>query len=408
MAVLAAMAVAPAGATSALDRAYGTPRLGTSPRAAGMGGAGSALAQGAFSLVENPAALAGAPGPVASLATSAARVSENRFVPLFDTFDSYVHETAIAVNDHRYADLRGGVAWTAPALRGVVLAAGAWDRYDPRYDYFDERRSTSTSDQIVSERFISTTGTLRALSLGVGAPLGRGLALGAAVHRYDGRIRHRDALVARTAGVSGKVTVERRLLSGVSAALGATTRIGERLRAGVTWESGPRLLDRYAVVVDDVAQTPEGARRHVWLPPRVTMAAAYLPRNSLRTTFAVDAVWTPWSSVTDASRPGVLLRDTWDVRFGLEHVYYQNLPGRIGFRYERSYEQREADRVWLTFGAGWRVARTALDAGIEVGKRDSRQDPVWPRAEQGTAVGAGRDRVEDTVARLTLGAEWSF
>jgi len=408
MALAAAFAASVAEATSALDRAYGTPLLGRSPRAIAMGGAGSVLPQGPFSLVDNPAALARLQGAAAALAVSTARVGENRFVPLFDTFDSYVHETAIAVNDHVYADFRGGLAWTAPSLHGVVLAGGVWDRYDPRYDYFDERRTTQTTDQIVAERWISTTGTLRALSLGAAVPFGDVLALGAAVHRYDGRIRHRDALVPRAAGVSGRVLVERRALSGMSGSLGVTAKLGPRLRGGVAWESGPRLEDRYDVSVDDVLQTAGDARRDVWLPPRVTLGATYLPRNALRTTFALDAVWTPWSSITDPDRPDARLLDTWDVRFGLEHVYYQNLPGRIGFRYERSSELREADRVWLTFGAGWSMAGGTLDAGVEVGKRESRQDPVWPRAEQGTAVGAGRDRIEDTVARLTLGAEWRF
>lgn len=400
-------ALAPAAyAATALDRAYGTPELGLSARVRAMGGAGSVLNQGAYSLADNPAALVGVRGTTASLAVASARVSENRMVPLFDTFDSYVHETAIAVNDHLYGNVRGGLAWTAPALRGVVLAAGAWDRYDPRYDYRDERRTTATTDQIVSERDITTTGTLRALSGGAGVPLPHGIRLGAAFNVYTGRIRHRDALIPRTNGVTGRVTAERRDLSGVSGTLGSAFRLGERIDAGVAWESGPRLRDRYDVSIDDL--TSQSAERDVYLPPRVTMGAAYRPRNALRSVFAVDAVWTPWSNVTDPDRPTVKLRDTWDVRFGLEHLYAAGLPGRIGFRYERSSELREADRVWFTFGAGWRIAASQLDAGVELGKRTSRQEPVWSRDEQASAVGAGLDRVDDTIARFTLGADWSF
>ena len=408
-AVALAGVFAPAAfAATALDRAYGTPELGLSPRLRAMGGAGSVLNQGAYSLADNPAALVGIRGTTASLAVSSARVSENRMVPLFDTFDSYVHETAIAVNDHLYGDFRGGLAWTAPSFHGVVLAAGAWDRYDPRYDYSDERRTTATSDQIVSERHITTTGTLRALSGGAGIPLARSLRLGVAFNAYSGRIRHRDALVPRANGVTGRVTAERRDLSGVSATFGSTVRIGERLDAGIAWESGPRMRDRYDISVDDQAVSPPNAERDVYLPPRVTFGGAYRPRNTLRSVFAVDAVWTPWSNVTDPDRPTVKLRDTWDVRFGLEHLYTAGLPGRIGFRYERSSELREADRVWFTFGAGWRVAAANLDAGVELGKRTSRQEPVWPRDEQASAVGAGLDRVDDTIARFTFGADWSF
>ena len=407
-AALAGLFAPAAHAATALDRAYGTPELGLSPRVRAMGGAGSVLNQGAYSLVDNPASLVGVRGTTASLAVSTARISENRMVPLFDTFDSYVHETAIAVNDHLYGNLRGGLAWTAPAFHGVVLAAGAWDRYDPRYDYRDERRTTATTDQIVSERDITTTGTLRALSGGAGIPLPHGVRFGAAFNAYTGRIRHRDALIPRANGVTGHVTAERRDLSGVSATLGGAFRVGERIEAGAAWESGPRLRDRYDLTVDDQALTAVHAERDVYFPPRVTLGAAYRPRNALRSVFAADAVWTPWSNVTDPDRPAVKLRDTWDVRFGLEHLYTAGLPGRIGFRYERSSEMREADRVWLTFGAGWRISAANLDAGVELGKRTSRQEPVWPRDEQASAVGAGLDRVDDTLARFTFGADWSF
>ena len=50
-------AAQPAGAFSFMDRAYGTPELGLSPRSRAMGGVGTALGSGAYSLVDNPAAL---------------------------------------------------------------------------------------------------------------------------------------------------------------------------------------------------------------------------------------------------------------------------------------------------------------------------------------------------------------
>jgi hypothetical protein len=163
--------------------------------------------------------------------------------------------------------------------------------------------------------------------------------------------------------------------------------------------------DRLTVMRDDVVLVgPRFERTETW-PARVHVSGAYRPRNTLRTTFATDVVWTGWSNVTDFSNPGEALLDTWDVRFGLEHRYLRDLPGRIGFRYERSPRMREADRAWFTFGAGWRVERFRLDAAVEVGKRTSRQEPLWPRTDQPAAVGAGLDNVDDTLARMTLGVE---
>lgn len=410
---LAALATAfawptPLRAASSLDRTFGTPELGASARQRALGGAGTVLDHGAFALIDNPAALALATGSSAQLTGVVQRASENRFVPLFDTFDSFVDETAIAVNDHVYASVNGGVVLVRPEFYGTVVSIGRFARYDPRYDYFDERRSTATTDQIVAERYIRTRGTLDALVVGAARALPYGTTVGLALHRYAGEINSRDALVPRDLTVTARVLESRRSLRGMSLGLGATGRLNERVTLGLAWESGARVVDDFTDWVDGAQVSGQLSSRNAYLPPRVVAGGAYRPRNALRSTFATDLIWTGWSSVTDAVAPTRRPTDTWDVRFGLEHVYLDGLPGRIGFRYERSPVLVGADRVWFTFGAGWLVPAYAVDAALEVGKRTSRQEPVWPRVEQGSAVGTGQDRVEDTLVRLTFGIDLRF
>jgi long-subunit fatty acid transport protein len=228
------------------------------------------------------------------------------------------------------------------------------------------------------------------------------------VHWYFGTLSDRDALVARATGVTGRVTSLERKLSGVSATFGATVQAGDRLHAGLAFETAPRLDDDYTAWLNDSVTTAAPSNDDIHLPPRVQGGIAYRPRNTVRTTFAMDVVYTPWQETEDPLRSGQTLYDTWDFRFGLEHVYYNSLPARIGFRYARSYAMREADRAAFTFGVGYRVDRFLIDAAGEVGKQYSRQDPVWPRAEQGPAVGAGLDRVEDTELRFVVGVEAGF
>ncbi len=404
----AALAAGPVAADSALDRYYGTPELGQSVRSRSMGGAGSALNQGAYSLVDNPAGMAITRGSRLDLSVGLARSSEVRFVPLFDTFDSFVDDAAIAVNDHQYAALSGGIVWDSGIASGLAVGLGLFDRYDPRYDYYDERRSTSTSDELLAERFITTEGVIRATSLGAALPIRPGSAVGLAINWYQGVVSSRDALVPHTSTSSASVTELERRLSGVSVTLGGSARINERLQTSIAIESSPTLDNDYTQTQNGVVISPSASSTDLELPLRVQGAAAFRPRNSHRTTFAMDLVWMNWSEVEDGLQPGLQLDDTWDVRFGLEHVYYNALPGRIGFRYSRSYAQREADRAAITLGIGYRVQNLSIDFGGEVVKRTSWQEPVWPRDEQGPAVGAGNDRVEDTSARITLGIQANF
>ena len=399
-------------AATNLERAYGTPEIGLSARSRGMGGAGAALEGGVFSLVDNPAALALAKGTRLEIVAGVGRVSENRFVPLFDTFDSYVDETAIAVNDNLYGTANGGALYE----RGWVVAAGVFQRFDPRYDYYDERRSTATTDQLLAERFIRTTGVINSFTIGGAVPFGiRGAeryftrgAVGASVNWYYGNLEDRDALVPHATTVSGYVETLNRSLTGLSLTVGGTVEVSERVRAALAWETGPLLTNEFSASIDDSVISTPPLSRGLHLPPRVQGGIAYRPRNTMLTTFAMDVIWMPWSWIHDEMAPGQELLDTWDVRFGLEHVYYNRLPGRIGFRYQRSYEMREADRVTFTLGGGYQVDRFALDLSTELGKRVSRQEPVWPRDEQGPAVGAGMDRVEDTVLRFYLGTQVRF
>lgn len=404
----AVLGAVPAAADSALDRYYGTPLLGQSVRSRSMGGAGSALNQGAYSLVDNPAGMAITRGSRLDLSVGLQRSSEVRFVPLFDTFDSFVDDAAIAVNDHQYADLSGGIVWDPGLASGLTFGFGLFDRYDPRYDYYDERRSTSTSDQLLAERFITTEGVIRAVSLGAAYPFRPGSAIGLAFNWYQGEIDTRDALVPHASTSSASLTQLERRLSGLSVTAGASARVDERLQASIAIESRPVLDNDYTQVQDGVVVSPVSSSADLELPVRVQGAAAFRPRNTQRTTFVMDVVWMNWSAVEDALAPTLDFDDTWDVRFGLEHVYYNALPGRIGFRYSRSYAQREADRAAVTLGIGYRVQNLSIDFGGEVVKRTSWQEPVWPREEQGPAVGAGNDRVEDTSARITLGIQANF
>lgn len=417
--ILAASA-SPALGYSFLERMYGTPQLGLSPRSRAMGGAGAAFGNGAFSLVDNPGALVVDRGNRVQLSGVLSRASENRFVPIFDTFDSFVDENAIAVNDVGYGSVLGGVVLDRWDESGFIVSAGVFDRYDPRYDYKDERRSTLTSDEIINNLYIETTGILRSATVGAAYAIPGGHGVGVAFNYYFSDYRDRVALVPRTASSDRDEKILNRSLRGWSVTLGQIVNLNERVRLGVAVETKPQIDDDYEIRVNGDLVTDENSNGDLKLPLRVQGGAVYRPRNDLKTTFALDAVYMGWQDLVESipaetwqtlagdRYPPTSLQDTWEVRFGLEHVFYNGLPARIGFRYGESYALDEADRVAFTFGFGYLVNGLGLDLSGEVMKRNSRQDPVRPREEQGNAVGAGRDRVEDTLVLVSVGATYNF
>lgn len=400
----------PAGAFSFLDRAYGTPQLGLSARARAMGGAGAAMSDGVFSLVDNPGNLVLLRGNRAQFTGAMARASENRLVPLFDTFDSFVDETAVAVNDNGYGDLQGGVVLDHWGSRGVIVSGGVFTRYDPRYDYFDELRTSDSSDTLRNNKIIKTDGTLRTATLGVALPFGDGSGLGVAVNYYFGTLTNREALVSLGTSDYASATDAKleRKLDGFSVTVGANVFVDERLRVGASIETKPMLNDDYTTWANGVVTSAEESSGDLELPMRLQGGLTYRPRNTFNTTFAADVVYTPWSEIADHLNPDQKLQDTWEGRFGLEHVFYNNIPGRVGFRYGQSYAMDEADRVAFTFGFGYLVEQFKIDLAAEVGKSTTRQDPIRPRTSQGAYVGLGQDHVDDTLFRVSLGLDYGF
>jgi len=412
IALAAAVFAAPqAGAYSFLNTSYGTVELGLSPRVRAMGGAGSSLAQGAYGLVDNPATLALAMENRVHVDGYLARSSENRFVPIYDTFDAFVTENAVGVNDNEYAALQGGFVWDPFKDLDIVLSAGMFNRYDTRYDYFNEIRANGFSDDLDSTHTVSSSGVIRSVTAGAAWAIPGGHGVGLSLNYYYGTIESREVFTDRVSPTRSSSRVLERKMDGVSVTLGGTARVNERIRLSGAFETKPTLTsDNTAwfngepVTVDDLESTD------LKLPMRLQGGFTYQPRNTLKTTFAADLVYMPWSETTDDLRDedSTELKDTWEARFGLEHVFYNDLGGRLGFRYGNSYAMDNAEMATFTFGFGYALKQLTMDIGAEVSKRESRQEPIFDRPNQPTAPSTSRDRVEDTLIRVFLGVDYRF
>ena len=180
----------PAWSVPQIMTEYGdqTPWLGADINA--MGGSGAALYRGGMSNIFNPAFLAVEKSNRIDAGLSLDQEHEDRFQPLFDTFDSYVTDVAIASNRHSYWQSGFGLVLHddksgLPLSIGLSLA----DRYPYSYTFDEEVRNPDPSssadpprDSIIEDRTRKVTGTLRAASLGVGADVVDWLSFGAAVH----------------------------------------------------------------------------------------------------------------------------------------------------------------------------------------------------------------------------------
>ena len=405
-------AVRPAGAVPFLDSVYGSQAAFYLPEINGMGGTGTALYHGAISNVFNPALLVREEGQRLDLALSIELETEDRYVPLFDSFDSRVTDTVIASNRHSYFAGGLGYAHRLATGRPVTLALSVTDRYDFQYDFEDELRDPSgfsdPRDRILAERAHRVDGNLWFLSGGAGVSVSRAIALGVAVNYAFGsreQVRTERDFDDPSESLNEKETFD---MDGVDFVLGALIHASDRLEIGFSWEpplivSGNFLTETTYGVAPDSIHSASGDGR-VDYPHIFSGGFTYRPRNAPRTVFTADAVFSKWSDLEDNRLPdgNPRLEDTWDFRVGLQHTFYNKVPVRFGFRQLDSYADREAKSIFFTAGLGMPFAGGLFDFSFELGKIVSDQEHLFAYPVAGFDV-TETARVEDTRMRFGVG-----
>jgi hypothetical protein len=423
--LLVLVAAAPVVAAPQLMAGYGDQWAWRSADINGMGGTGTALYRGGLSNIYNPALLADETGARLDLSVSLDQESEDRFQPLFDTFDSWVTDASIAANRNHFFQAGFGYARSlenlgAPLTVGLSLA----DRYPYQYDFSEELRNPDPfvqppeRDMIIENRTRQVEGTLRNLSLGVGADVAEALKVGASVHYAFGT--RTDTWTVRdfdtSNGDSSYNHVYEQDLDGVNFTLGATVRVNERVELGLALETplsvtGDFSEERHdptgAYVID------ESVDGEIKYPKIYRAGLAFFPRTDPATQFTIELEYMPWSELEDSrfAEGDAGLHDTMDVRVGLQHTFYNGVPVRFGFRHYDSYVDDEASASAFSAGVGMPFGSGLFSFTVELSKMTAIMDHQfpYPPGYYGSAYEADpQARVEDSRFRLGAGYTLNF
>ena len=415
--VLLALVLLLAGAGSAVagqvpDVRYGQAESFLHPEIDGMGGTGTAVFHGGFATVTNPALLSAAAGWRVDGGAALSQDHEDRFQPLYDSFNSYVTDTAIASNRHHFFD--SGFA-VARSLGGpFAMGASLTTAYAYDYEFGEELRDPDSfadpRDRILEERVWKLDGSLRDAAAGLSWQVGPHVALGAAFHYVFGTIdddRDRRFFLSPEDSYSDHASWD---ADGIRATYGVLIDAGTRLdlRFAVTTPmdvSGDVTTISATASPDTVVGSVVG--RKVRYPKQFRAGLAYYPRSRPRTVFAADVVWTEWSELADDAAPDQRpLEDTMDVRLGVRHTFYNGVPVTFGFRRVDSYADNAAGTSMFTGGVGIPYQQGMFSVDVELSKVTSVQEHVFPYpAGYSTAPTA---RVESTRFRVSAGFRYQF
>jgi len=419
--LLAAMpGVAAAG--SVLDYPYGSPAGALGAEIDAMAGTGTAYYRGGLSARFNPALLADEQARRLDGSLSLYQDHEDRFQPLWDSFESYVADTAIASQRNHYFDSAFGAA--VRTSRGLAVGLALSTLYDFTYDFdeqlLDPDPTSDPYDQILEERSWRSDGRLRALTLGIAmsTPDER-LSVGVAGnYAFGNRTIDIDRRYFQDQDDSFSLSREQ-WLEGGNAVIGLRVRPTPRLDIAAAWEtrlevSGDidELTETFAVGVDTVAAAATNEHGRITYPNRYRVGLTLYPRSEPRTVFTAELVFSEWTDLEDNmydddDQPR--LEDVVDVRIGVQHTFYNDVPLRFGFRRMDSYSDAEAGATFFTSGIGIPWAGGLFNVSAELSKVTSYQehwfDYTYPDPEITTEPTA---RVEDTRFRLGAGFTYLF
>jgi hypothetical protein len=423
-------------AASALEVLYGSPSTYLLPEINGMGGTGTALYRGGVSNVLNPAFLVLEQTTRIDAALAVAEVREDRLMPLYDTFESFVTDIAIASNRHHHFASGFGLAHrlgTTPATAALSLT----ERYDFSYDFTEEVRDpdpfASPRDQILQDREVAIDGAIRALSGGLGVALHPAVSLGLALHYAfgtRGEVLSQRFYLDPESNFNYDAELD---LDGLNFTLGLRIQPSERLELGLAYESPLEVDGDLTGTVYEGASPAAGSPVlddvTIRYPRRYRAGATYRPRAEPQTVFSVEGIYSEWSDVHDtrqaateplvappvdvAGGPAALpLEDTVDVRIGVEHIFYNGMAARFGFRHLDSYADREAGTSFFTGGVGMPLVGGQLGASVEVSKTAFYQGHwfSYPDFEISgrPLLSDDQSRVENTQFRFGMGFRRAF
>ncbi len=425
---LLAVAAGPAHAVPQIMSIYGDQMAWSNAEINAMGGTGTAVYRGGLSNIFNPAFLVLEKGKRFDASMALDQEHEDRFQPLFDSFNSFVADAAIASNRNHYWQTGFGYAFNAGTEdQPVAIGLSLTDRYGYSYTFDEELRNPSpfppgqgepARDLLIEERQREVTGTLRNLSLGAGTEINEYISVGVAMHyAFGNRVETnsvRDYVL--TNGDGSRFSSDDHDLAGVNHTLGLRAVVNERLEIGVAWESA--LLVKGEVLgtfVDATDTLSFNGMRSIEYPNIYRAGLTFRPRTDPLTVFTIEVEYKPWSELEDSSRPNPNnaqnFNDVTEVRVGLEHLFYNGMPLRFGFRHFDSYAERDASVSVFSAGVGAPIGGGMLSASLELSKVASVLGHQFPYPDDffgDNFLSEPYARVDDTRFRIGVGYKVEF
>ncbi len=378
---------------------YGQEMPALSARSLGMGGAGLAGDDIFLAADVNPALLAHHNGQFSLQGgMHLYNLEEDRSFPYYDNFGGFVDYGSYYFQNNWYSSFYGNVAYTLPfdSVLNATVSVGAQPFLDYDYTYFEEVRSTSFEDNLLAYNIIESRGQLLQIPLTVAARPVKQLAVGLSVAMIQGSLEQEERVEVKAQSLDdlqASYMVEAELDNApLLINVGGQYFVNERLTVAAAYRAPYTLTWKNAY---RFRQLPDKALGDVELdyPGRIGAGVDYRFENILMARLLVDYYYEFWSDFKDSGNPALVFEDTYNIRVGVEHVFFNDVPFRVGFDYGTLPQDRSLTRTRITVGGGLDLEAVTLDVAGGFSSTEHFQGDLYDDALYGLDTRTDSDRV---------------
>ena len=372
-------------------------------RTLGLAGAGSVSNSSAGALLLNPAAMAAnEPGIHANANLRARSLEERRAFPVFDRFNDINSFGIYAVNDNWFANLQGSVQYnpdlaSVPFLKSVAI--GVFEETDLNYDYEEEVRENIFPDDPMAINRIKFDGRLMRYSFGAAFNVFQPLNVGFQLGMIRGDIMQERSVTFIDDDTNNQAVMSNRELSNspLVASVGATYQLNPHTQLGghVQLPYSAEYDVSFPVTTGNIVDAQPGSET-VEYPMQATLGFEYRAQQIVQARLNVDVSYEWWSQTDqqllyDNSDIANGLDDVLKIATGIEHIFFNQVPFRVGIQYRTSFLERTNARVMFAAGTGfhgkfWEVDLSAGFSRLDYRHSDLFADELFGGSRTGTAA----------------------
>jgi len=353
---------------------YGQERQFISARMLGLGGSGVAGGDAFSALYLNPA-LAGKTQKWLSINGGLIinKSEEDRSFPYYDSFGGFEDYGSFSFNKNWRPALYGNVIVQIPLefVKDAALAFGYQPFMDFNYNYLEEvRDSESKADKLLGYNIIDHCGSMYLIPAAFSFSPYEQLTVAAQLGALTGSIDSTVTIEPKVDALSSIAKVEKteKTLDNIPlvTTLGMHYQVNEQFAAAATVRL-PYTIEfenKYSTSLAD--SLSKQYNQKLTYPMRLSAGIDYRFKNILEARIFIDINYEFWSNFEDDLNPDLDYNDTYSIKTGVEHIFFNKVPFRVGFCYSSLRETKDISRSVLTAGTGLYIKKIRIDfaAGI--------------------------------------------